>query len=77
MCRYLAPDIILPIHHKIVRRCNIVSARYKRKKYVQTLALQSNLFQDFFSAMAESLRNLKDATDFRRFLCVRIEIDQL
>ena len=32
----------------------------------------------FFSAMAESWKNLKDTTAFSSFfLCVRIEIDQL
>ena len=40
---------------------------------MQTLALQLNLSQDFFSAMAESLRSLKDTNAFRRW----IEIDQL
>ena len=56
-----------------VRRCNDVFARYKQKEYMQTLALQLNLSRDFFSAMAESLRNLKDTNVFRRW----IEIDQL
>ena len=37
-----------------------------------------NLLRDFFSAMAESWKNLKDTIAlFYRFLCVRIEIDQL
>ena len=36
---------------------------------MQTLALQSKLWRDFFSAMAESWKNLKDKQLFHRFLC--------
>ena len=43
---------------------------------MQMLALQSNIWRDFFREMAESLRNLKDTTTFSSFL-VSIEIDQL
>ena len=32
------------------------------------LALQLNLWRDFFSAMAENWKNLKDTTDFSSFL---------
>ena len=36
------------------------------------------LWRDFFTAIAENWKNLKDTTlFFHRFLCVRIEIDQL
>ena len=36
------------------------------------------LLAGFLYSMAESLKNLKDTKlPFRRFLCVRIEIDQL
>ena len=41
------------------------------------LALQSNIWRDFFSAMLESWKNLKDTIAFSSFLCVRIEIDRL
>ena len=41
------------------------------------LALQSNIWWDFFSAMPESWKNLKDTTAFSSFLCVRIKIDRL
>ena len=35
---------------------------------VETLALQSKIWQDFFSAMAESWKNLKDTTAFSSFI---------
>ena len=37
-----------------VRWCNVVFVRYKGKKYMEMLALQSKLWLDFFSAMAET-----------------------
>ena len=48
-----------------IRRFNVVSARYKRKKYILPLALQSNLWRDFFS---ENSKNLKESTAFSLFL---------
>ena len=44
---------------------------------MQTLALQSKLWRDFFSTMAESWKNMKDKLIFLRFLCLWIEIDLL
>ena len=35
---------------------------------VETLALQSKIWQDFFSAMAERWKNLKDTTAFSSFI---------
>ena len=63
--------------HGLVNLMYVVFAHNKRKKYMLTSVLQSNIFAGFFRSVAESLKNLKDTTAFHRFLCVRIEIDQL
>ena len=39
-----------------VRRCNVVFARYKRKKYMQTLAIQSKLWRDCFQCNGGKLK---------------------
>ena len=80
--RYLVPfyDVIFPIGHVsltldgVTSYYRVINVRNtcKHLRYSQTFG------DDFFSAMAERWKNLKDTTVsvllFHRFLCVRIEI---
>ena len=77
--RYLAPfyDVILPIDHVSLTLDDVTSFLLVLNVRNTCKRLHSKLWRDFVSAMAESWKNLKDKLLFHRFLCVRIEIDQL
>ena len=79
--RYLAQfyDVILPIDHISLTLDGITSLLHfiNVRNTSKCLRYSQTFWPDFFSEMAESWKNLKDTTAFHRFLCVRIEIDQL
>ena len=53
---------------RVVRRCNVVFMLERRYIFMLMYATQSNYWRDLFSAMAESLKNLKTSNMFASFI---------